>query len=73
MNCSPPSVTAPDAALIEMLRNGNHGSTREVAIPASLAPKHIYSALSNLLYQTDQIESVVSLKLYICQLAQRAF
>ena len=52
----PPSVTAPDVALIEMLRNGNHGSTREVALIARIASKHILQPSFQLqaLYQTDK-------------------
>ena len=47
----PPSVTEPDVALIEMLRNGNHGSTREVA---PIAPKHILLPSFQAQYQTDK-------------------
>ena len=57
------SVTALDAALIEMLRNGNHGSTREVASPPSsfLAPDHILERPFQSLHRGDQTVSVVSL------------
>ena len=59
------SVTAPDAALIEMLRNGNHGSTREVArppaSPSSLAPEHILERPFQSQHRGDQTVSVVSL------------
>ena len=59
------SVTALDAALIEMLRNGNHGSTREVASPpaspSSFAPEHILERPFQSLHRGDQTVSVVSL------------